>query len=176
MAEFTPQALHEKILTRPQVVARYGREEKRVQSEDGSDARRGLVVFTNGCFDLLHRGHVEYLFAARALGAALIVGVNTDASVQRLKGAGRPITPEEDRAIVLAGLACVDAVTFFAEDTPAALIAALLPDRLVKGGDYTLETVVGRDIVEGAGGQVVILPLVPGRSTTAILQRAEIRP
>ena len=150
----------EKVLTREEAVRRFGR------------PRCGVVVFTNGCFDILHRGHVEYLHAARALGDALVVGLNADASVRRLKGSGRPVNPQEDRALVLAGLAAVDAVVLFEEDTPRELIAALLPDVLVKGGDYTRDTVVGADEVEAAGGRVVIAPLVPGRSTTSILQRA----
>jgi rfaE bifunctional protein nucleotidyltransferase chain/domain len=135
--------------------------------------RTGTVVFTNGVFDLLHRGHVEYLYAARALGDALVVGLNTDASVRRLgKGDDRPLNGEDDRALVLAGLGCVDAVTLFEDDTPRALIAALLPDVLVKGGDYTVDTIVGADEVRAAGGRVQVIPLVPGRSTTRILQRA----
>jgi D-beta-D-heptose 7-phosphate kinase / D-beta-D-heptose 1-phosphate adenosyltransferase len=131
--------------------------------------RTESVVFTNGCFDILHRGHVAYLHAARALGDRLVVGVNTDASVRRLKGQGRPAVPDHDRAYVLAGLGCVDAVTLFEEDTPADLIADLLPDVLVKGGDYTPHTVVGRDVVERNGGRLVLIPFVEGRSTTDIL-------
>ncbi len=151
----------EKLLSRDAVVGRYG------------PPGRGTVVFTNGVFDLLHRGHVEYLYAARALGDALVVGVNTDASARRLgKGADRPINPEEDRALVVAGLGCVDAVTLFDEDTPRELVAALLPDVLVKGGDYTVETVAGAEEVIAAGGRVEIIPLAPGRSTTSILERA----
>jgi D-beta-D-heptose 7-phosphate kinase/D-beta-D-heptose 1-phosphate adenosyltransferase len=133
--------------------------------------RNQKLVFTNGVFDILHRGHVEYLNAARSLGDLLVVGVNTDASVRRLKGPDRPINSDDDRAMVLAGLACVDYVTFFAEDTPQQLIAALLPDVLVKGGDYTPDTIVGRAEVEAAGGQVVVIPLVTGRSTTNTVQR-----
>jgi rfaE bifunctional protein nucleotidyltransferase chain/domain len=152
----------EKVLSREEVLHRFGR------------PRCGTVVFTNGVFDILHRGHVEYLCAARALGDALVVGLNTDDSVRRLgKGADRPVNPEEDRALVLAGLACVDAVTLFGDDTPRALIEALLPDVLVKGGDYTVETIVGADEVRAAGGRVQVIPLLPGRSTTAILQRAK---
>jgi rfaE bifunctional protein nucleotidyltransferase chain/domain len=128
-------------------------------------------VFTNGCFDILHRGHVAYLHAARALGDRLVVGVNSDASVRRLKGAGRPILNQEDRAFILAGLASVDAVTLFDEDTPAELIAALVPDILVKGGDYSPGEVVGRDTVEAAGGRLVLIPFVEGRSTTDIVRR-----
>ena len=133
--------------------------------------REGKLVFTNGVFDILHRGHVEYLYAARALGDLLVIGVNTDASVRRLKGPDRPINTDDDRALVLAALACVDYVTFFAEDTPLNLISALLPDVLVKGGDYTPDTIVGRTEVEAAGGQVVVIPLVTGRSTTTTVKR-----
>jgi len=130
------------------------------------------VVFTNGCFDLLHPGHVAYLEQARSLGKALIVGVNTDASARRLdKGRGRPLTPETDRARVLAALACVDRVVLFNEDTPLELITLLKPDILVKGGDYKLSEIVGRAEVEARGGQVLTLPFVPGHSTTALLQR-----
>ena len=129
------------------------------------------VVFTNGCFDLLHRGHVEYLAQARALGDVLIVGLNSDSSVRRIKGGGRPFVPQEDRAIVLASLAVVDYVVIFEEDTPYRLIQSLKPDVLVKGGDYKKEEVVGRDVVEQAGGRVVILPYVEGRSTSALIQR-----
>jgi rfaE bifunctional protein nucleotidyltransferase chain/domain len=130
------------------------------------------VVFTNGCFDLLHRGHVHYLEEARALGDALIVGVNTDASAARLnKGPGRPLTPEADRARVLAACACVDRVVLFEEDTPLELITALQPDVLVKGGDYQLNEIVGREIVRARGGRVVALPFLPGYSTTALLKR-----
>jgi rfaE bifunctional protein nucleotidyltransferase chain/domain len=130
------------------------------------------VVFTNGCFDLLHPGHVAYLEQARSLGAALIVGVNTDASVQRLlKGSGRPVTPEADRARVLAAMACVDRVVLFDEDTPLELITGLQPDILVKGGDYKLEEIVGREVVLARGGQVRALPFVAGYSTTELMRR-----
>ena len=138
--------------------------------------RRGIagpVVFTNGVFDVLHRGHVAYLAAARAEGAALIVGVNTDASVRRLgKGPGRPLNGERDRAYVLAGLAAVDAVTPFDEDTPLELIAALSPDVLAKGADYALEAIVGADLVVARGGRVVRVPLAEGLSTTMLIERA----
>ena len=135
-----------------------------------------LAVFTNGCFDLLHAGHVHYLEAARSLGAGLIVGVNTDASVARLgKGPGRPINPEADRARVLAALACVDRVTLFAEDTPLALITRLAPDILVKGGDYRLEEIAGRNVVLSRGGRVVALPFLPGYSTTGLIERLRSR-
>ncbi len=129
----------------------------------------GPVVFTNGVFDLLHRGHVAYLAAARAEGAALVVGVNTDASVRRLKGPDRPLVPEGDRAFVLAGLASVDAVVLFDEDTPRELIAALEPDVLAKGADYALADIVGADLVAARGGRVVRVPLQPGTSTTDLI-------
>ena len=130
------------------------------------------VVFTNGCFDLLHPGHVRYLEEARSLGDGLIVGVNTDASVARLgKGPGRPLTPEADRARVLAACACVDRVVLFAEDTPLALITRLSPNILVKGGDYPPDEIVGREVVLARGGRVVALPFVPGYSTTRLIDR-----
>jgi len=130
------------------------------------------VVFTNGCFDLLHPGHVRYLEEARSLGDALIIGVNTDVSVKRLgKGPGRPLTPEADRARVLAACACVDWVVLFAEDTPLALITLLTPDILVKGGDYQPDEIVGREVVLARGGRVVALPFVPGYSTTRLIDR-----
>ena len=129
------------------------------------------MVFTNGCFELLHRGHVEYLAQARALGHVLVVGLNSDASARRLRGAGRPLVAEADRAAVLTGLRSVDAVTLFDEDTPLELIRALLPDVLVKGGDYDLDDIVGREVVEKAGGDVRVLPFVEGYSTTDILDR-----
>jgi rfaE bifunctional protein nucleotidyltransferase chain/domain len=135
-----------------------------------------LLVFTNGCFDLLHPGHITYLEEARSQGDALIVGLNTDASAARLaKGPGRPVTPETDRARVLAALACVDRVVLFDEDTPLTLIAALLPDILVKGGDYQLHEIVGREVVEGRGGKVFSLPFVPGYSTSALIDRIRSR-
>lgn len=130
------------------------------------------VVFTNGCFDLLHSGHVRYLEAARSLGDALVVGLNSDNSVRRLgKGPERPFTPQEDRAEVLAALACVDAVVLFDQDTPLALIEYLQPDILVKGADYTPDQIVGKDAVESWGGEVKTIPLIPGRSTSGIMAR-----
>jgi rfaE bifunctional protein nucleotidyltransferase chain/domain len=129
------------------------------------------VVFTNGVFDLLHPGHVRYLQHARTLGDALIVGVNSDRSVRANKGPGRPITPERERAEILAALACVDAAVIFDEDTPHDLIAALQPDVLVKGADWAADAIVGRDIVERRGGQVVRVSLEPGHSTTTILEK-----
>ena len=127
------------------------------------------LVFTNGCFDLLHPGHVEHLAQARALGDLLVVGLNSDDSVRRLKGARRPLVAEADRAAALAGLGSVDAVIVFDEDTPLELIEELLPDVLVKGGDYHLDGIVGREVVEQAGGDVRVLHLVEGYSTTNIL-------
>lgn len=135
-------------------------------------AQPGAVVFTNGVFDLLHPGHVELLEASRALGDALVVGLNTDASVRRLgKGDERPVVPEQARARVLAGLAAVDCVVLFDEDTPLELVTALRPDVLVKGADYSRDRIVGADVVEGYGGRVVRVPLVQGFSTTSIVQR-----
>lgn len=136
-------------------------------------AERGgrRVVFTNGCFDILHPGHVRYLFEARALGDILVVGLNTDASVKRLKGAGRPVNAEDSRAIVLAGMGCVDRVTLFDEDTPLELVRAIRPDVLVKGGDYRADDVVGAREVRDSGGSVVILPFHQGHSTTSVIER-----
>jgi rfaE bifunctional protein nucleotidyltransferase chain/domain len=139
---------------------------------------RRRIVFTNGCFDLLHPGHIQSLEQARALGDALIVGINSDASVRKLKGAGRPILPEPERAEILAALQCVDAVVVFNELTPREIISALLPDILVKGGDWPGDQIVGREEVEAAGGKVVLIPVVAGHSTTAILakMRAAVSP
>jgi D-beta-D-heptose 7-phosphate kinase/D-beta-D-heptose 1-phosphate adenosyltransferase len=128
------------------------------------------VVFTNGCFDLLHRGHVEYLQKARQLGDVLIVGLNSDRSVRQLKGEGRPIVPQEDRAFILSALECVDYVVIFDEDTPASLIETLKPDILVKGGDYGLEEIVGREAVEASGGRVETIELIPERSSSRIIE------
>ena len=127
------------------------------------------IVFTNGCFDILHRGHVEYLSKAADMGDVLVVGLNTDASVKRLKGEGRPVNDQEARAIVLASLSCVDAVALFDEDTPYELIKAVRPDVLVKGADYKPEEIVGYDIVTSYGGKVETVPLVEGYSTTGLL-------
>jgi rfaE bifunctional protein nucleotidyltransferase chain/domain len=129
------------------------------------------VVFTNGTFDILHRGHVEYLAKARALGDVLIVGLNTDASIRRIKGDGRPINSNRDRAAVLSGLAAVDYVCFFGGDTPERLISSLLPDVLVKGADWKEGEIVGSDVVREHGGIVRRIRLTPGRSTTGIIGR-----
>jgi D-glycero-beta-D-manno-heptose 1-phosphate adenylyltransferase len=127
------------------------------------------IVFTNGCFDILHLGHIEYLSKANDLGDVLIIGLNTDASVKRLKGDNRPVQDEASRANVLAALRFVDAIVPFDEDTPYELISLVKPDVLVKGGDYTEETIVGADIVKANGGEVVTIPLTPGYSTSKIL-------
>jgi rfaE bifunctional protein nucleotidyltransferase chain/domain len=138
----------------------------------GQQARGLQVVFTNGCFDLLHPGHVAYLEEARSLGDALVVAVNTDASVRRLgKGGLRPVNPEADRARVLAALAAVDRVVLFGEDTPLEILTELQPDVLVKGGDYQLHEVVGREVVLARGGQVRLLPFRPGYSTSLLVER-----
>jgi len=133
--------------------------------------QRGRLVFTNGVFDLLHPGHVDVLLAARTEGDALIVGINSDASVKRLKGPTRPVRTLPERSYVLAALAVVDAVVAFDQDTPLDLILHLRPDVLVKGGDYTVDTIVGSREVRGWGGQVTVVPLTAGQSTTSIIER-----
>lgn len=149
-----------KIFTREEVVRDFAR------------PRSGRLVFTNGVFDLLHAGHVTYLAAAAEFGDTLLVAVNSDPSARMLaKGGGRPFNHEDDRALVVAGLESVDAVCLFAEETPEALITDIEPDVLVKGGDYRAEDVVGRDVVERAGGRVEIIPLLEGRSTTNLVRR-----
>ena len=138
----------------------------------GERAQGKRIVFTNGCFDLMHVGHTRYLQAAKALGDVLVVGVNSDASVRTLnKASDRPIVPEAQRAEVLAALGCVDFVVIFDESDPLQLITAVQPDILVKGGDWTMDRIVGREIVEARGGVVKTIPLVPGLSTTGLLQR-----
>ena len=134
-------------------------------------AQNGRVVFTNGVFDLLHPGHIDLLHASRAEGDAMVVAVNSDASVRRLKGETRPVRSEAERALVLAALVGVDAVVVFEQDTPLELIRALEPDVIVKGGDYNESTVVGALEVRARGGRVVIIPLTPGQSTTAIVEK-----
>lgn len=131
----------------------------------------GRVVFTNGVFDLLHPGHIDVLTAARARGDALIVGLNTDESVRRLKGPSRPVRSEAERAYVLAALESVDVVVLFAEDTPLDLVIALEPDVIAKGGDYNEETIVGAREVKARGGEVAVIPLTPGQSTTSIIEK-----
>jgi D-beta-D-heptose 7-phosphate kinase/D-beta-D-heptose 1-phosphate adenosyltransferase len=153
--------LNPEILTLEEAILRFGREKR--------NGRR--IVFTNGCFDLLHPGHIGSLEQARALGDALIVGLNSDAGVRQLKGAGRPVLPERERAEILCALECVDAVVIFDEPTPREIISRLLPDVLVKGGDWPGDQIVGREEVEAAGGRVVSIPVVPGYSTTAMLRK-----
>jgi len=135
----------------------------------------GRVVFTNGVFDLLHPGHVDVLIGARARGDVLVVGLNSDASVKRLKGPDRPVRSEGERAYVLAALEAVDAVTLFEQDTPLQLVQLLQPDVIVKGGDYSPDTVVGANEVRARGGDVVIIPLTPGHSTTSTIDRLRAR-
>jgi rfaE bifunctional protein nucleotidyltransferase chain/domain len=144
-----------------EAILRFGREKR--------NGRR--VVFTNGCFDLLHPGHIKLLEQARALGDALVVGLNSDNGVRRLKGKNRPVIPESERAEILAAMNCVDAVVIFDEPTPREVIARLLPDILVKGGDWPIDKIVGREEVEAAGGVVKTVPVVSGYSTTAILEK-----
>ena len=129
------------------------------------------IVFTNGCFDIIHRGHIELLSAAKEKGDRLVVGLNGDQSVKRLKGNDRPLQPVEDRAMILDAIESVDMVVCFEEDTPAEIILHFLPDILVKGGDYTTNTIVGADTVIANGGTVETIPLIPEKSTTALLDR-----
>jgi D-beta-D-heptose 7-phosphate kinase/D-beta-D-heptose 1-phosphate adenosyltransferase len=153
--------LHPGVLTLDEAIVRFAREKR--------NGKR--LVFTNGCFDLLHPGHIKTLEAARAFGDILIVGINSDDSVRLLKGAGRPVIPERERAEILASLECVDAVLIFDELTPQNVVAALVPDVLVKGGDWPGNQIVGREEVEAAGGKVVLVDVVPGYSTTEILNK-----
>jgi rfaE bifunctional protein nucleotidyltransferase chain/domain len=153
--------LHPAVMSLDDIILRFGREKR--------NGKR--VVFTNGCFDLLHPGHIQSLESARALGDALIVGINSDASVKRLKGPGRPVFPEQERAEILASLESVDAVVIFDEPTPQRVIAALLPDILIKGSDWAADQIVGREEVEAAGGKVVRAEVVQGYSTTEVLKK-----
>lgn len=153
--------MHPAVLTLEEIILRFGREKR--------NAKR--VVFTNGCFDLLHPGHIESLETARAMGDVLIVGINSDESVRTLKGPGRPVFRAEERAEILASLECVDAVLIFEELTPQRVIAALLPDVLVKGEDWPGNQIVGREEVEAAGGKVVRVEVVQGYSTSEILRK-----
>ncbi|HEX8872254.1 MAG TPA: D-glycero-beta-D-manno-heptose 1-phosphate adenylyltransferase [Candidatus Acidoferrum sp.] len=149
------------VLSLERVIVQFGREKR--------NGRR--VVFTNGCFDLLHPGHIHSLESARALGDVLIVGINSDESVRALKGPSRPVIPAAERAEILAALECVDAVLIFDDLTPQKVIAALLPDILVKGGDWPGDQIVGREEVEAAGGKVVRVDVLPGYSTSEILRK-----
>lgn len=153
--------MHPGVLTLEQTIVRFAREKR--------NGKR--VVFTNGCFDLLHPGHIRSLEAARALGDVLIVGMNNDESVRTLKGEGRPVIPDEERAEILASMECVDAVLIFEELTPQRVVSELVPDVLVKGGDWPGNQIVGREEVEAAGGKVVLVDVVPGYSTTEILKK-----
>ena len=129
------------------------------------------VVFTNGCFDIIHRGHIEMLARTADLGDKLVIGLNSDQSIQKLKGEGRPVIDEQSRAILLAALSFVDAIVLFSEDTPLKLISALLPDLLAKGGDYEIETIVGHEIVQQNGGKVKLIPFLDGFSSTTIIYK-----
>jgi D-beta-D-heptose 7-phosphate kinase/D-beta-D-heptose 1-phosphate adenosyltransferase len=145
--------------------------EKMLEERRQAKANGQRVVFTNGVFDLLHRGHVEYLQKARQLGDLLVVGLNSDSSVHAIKGPKRPLVPQEDRAAVLSALECVDHIVLFDEETPARLIEALLPDVLVKGADYTVEQIAGADAVRRNGGRVATIELTPGRSTSGLIKK-----
>jgi len=153
--------MKEKVLTREDAL----RVRERLRAEGGR------LVFTNGCFDILHVGHVRYLAAARSLGDVLLVAINSDRAVRELKGANRPVMNEHERAEMLAALGAVDYVVVFDEDSPRELVAKLLPDVLVKGGDYELDNIHGREEVERAGGEVLALPFTEGASTTGIIER-----
>lgn len=155
--------MREKILTTPALAA----------ALSARRARNERIVFTNGCFDLLHIGHTRYLQEARTLGDCLIVGLNSDASVRAIKPNGRPLVPQAQRAEVLAALACVDHVVIFDEPDPRHLIAAVQPDVLVKGGDWPVEQIAGRELVQARGGTVVTIPLVPDVSTTSLVRRIQ---
>ncbi|MBC7570546.1 MAG: D-glycero-beta-D-manno-heptose 1-phosphate adenylyltransferase [Spirosoma sp.] len=150
-----------KILTRPQAIERANQWRANGQQ----------IVFTNGCFDIVHLGHIDYLEKARALGHRLILGLNTDASVSCIKGPLRPVVNEYARARLMAALEFIDAVTLFGEETPLTLIEALRPDILVKGDDYTIQTIVGADVVLANGGRVETIALVPGYSTSSLIER-----
>lgn len=153
--------MKEKILTTGELKKRIDR-----LKEEGK-----TVVFTNGCFDILHVGHVRYLEEAKKLGDVLVLGLNSDSSVRAIKGPRRPVVPEEDRACVMAALESIDFVTLFDEETPLHLIETLEPHIIVKGGDWSPERIVGRDLVESLGGRVVVIPEIPGSSTTNIIEK-----
>ena len=168
----------DRVLTLEQAILRFGPEKRNVgqpflavRPPDSDTAFTGKIVFTNGCFDLLHPGHIHTLEYARSLGDALIVAINSDSSVRQLKGPGRPVIPERERAEILAALECVDAVIIFDDLTPQRVVAGILPDVLVKGGDWPGDQIIGRDEVEAAGGRVVSVPVIPGYSTTEILKK-----
>jgi rfaE bifunctional protein nucleotidyltransferase chain/domain len=160
------KAMSEKILTVPALAA----------ALSARRTRKERIVFTNGCFDLLHVGHTRYLQEARKLGDCLVVGLNSDASVRAIKSDGRPVVPQAQRAEVLAALACVDHVVIFDEPDPQNLIASIQPDILAKGGDWPIDQIVGREIVQARGGRVVTIPLVPDVSTTSLVRRIKTLP
>lgn len=157
----SPMSSESRVLSVEELVLRFGR------------PRDDRLVFSNGVFDLLHSGHVASLEAAREFGDALVVAINSDGSTRRLKGPGRPVQPEADRARLVAALRCVDAVTIFDDDTPARLIEQLLPDVLVKGADYAVEQIAGADAVVAAGGEVRLIELEQGRSTSELIRRLQ---
>jgi D-beta-D-heptose 7-phosphate kinase/D-beta-D-heptose 1-phosphate adenosyltransferase len=157
------ESMREKIRTEKELIDELARHR--------SDGKK--VVFTNGCFDLLHIGHVRYLEEAKSLGDILVVAVNSDRSTTRLKGPSRPINSQDERAEILAALACVDYVTLFDEPDPHRIISVLRPEVLVKGGDWTRETTVGREVVEADGGEVVVIPYIRGASTTGLIERIQ---
>jgi D-glycero-beta-D-manno-heptose 1-phosphate adenylyltransferase len=159
--------LHSKAVTLEEAILRFGPEKR----NGPASARRRRVVFTNGCFDLLHPGHIRGFELARQMGDALVVGLNSDASVRQLKGPTRPVIPEGERAEILSALEPIDAVVIFNELTPREVISRLLPDVLVKGGDWPGDQIVGREEVEAAGGCIVSIPFVTGYSTTSMLQK-----
>ena len=161
------------MLTYEQITAKNIPLEKAMGLFDPAFREKHTLVFTNGCFDILHRGHIYYLSRARALGDVLVVGLNSDGSVSRLKGPGRPVNDQKARAEVLGGLAFVDYIIVFSEETPLQLITALRPDILVKGGDYQKEDIVGYGEVMAEGGRVETIPLLEGYSTTSILDRSD---
>jgi D-beta-D-heptose 7-phosphate kinase/D-beta-D-heptose 1-phosphate adenosyltransferase len=161
-----------KVRSLEQVMAEVERRRGPWTVESGRQSRRANVVFTNGCFDIIHAGHVALIERAARLGDFLIIGLNSDSSVRELKGAGRPVNTQDDRARVLGAIDGVDAIVIFEEQTPIKLIEAIRPDVLVKGSDYTKDRVVGGALVESYGGRVELVPLVEGKSTTGILNRA----
>jgi D-beta-D-heptose 7-phosphate kinase/D-beta-D-heptose 1-phosphate adenosyltransferase len=177
-SQVTTNELKDVLLSRPHFELREKlRETDTLEACVAAWRRDGLTVgFTNGCFDLLHPGHVHLLCEARSYCDKLLVGLNSDASIKRLKGPTRPVQPEAARSIVLAGLAFVDAVVLFSDDTPIELIGTIKPDILIKGADYALDEVVGRDLVESYGGRVVLVELVPDSSTTLIVNRLRVGP
>ena len=161
------------MLTYEQITAKTITLERALELFDPAFREKNSMVFTNGCFDLLHRGHIYYLSRARELGDLLVVGLNTDGSVSKLKGPGRPVNDQQARAEVLGGLAFVDYIILFSEKTPLKLITTLKPDILVKGGDYRKEEIVGYKEVSSLGGRVETIPLMKGYSTSSILDKSE---